>query len=141
MAQDPTSSGQKERTRISAALILILVAVIAVAAYFLALDLRGFQASESTNARPHRLRDILNREPPGKPTVDSISNWMTFEYLDRIFGMPPAYLRDTLDIADVHYPRLSIRRYALDARISDAAAVERVKTAVRGFLLLTPAQP
>src|SRR5579872_7402624 len=40
--------------------------------------------------------------------ASSTQAWMTFDYVNRVFTLPPDYLRSTLNISDSRYPRLTI---------------------------------
>jgi hypothetical protein len=84
------------------------------------------------------VRDTLTRTFTAKPDVASISDWMTFDYLNRIFKLPPTYFKDVLGITDARYPRLSIRRYATTDLLNPGAAVEDVQAAIRNYQAATP---
>ncbi len=58
---------------------------------------------------------------------------MTFEYLNRAFGLPLDYLQTTLTITDSHYPYLSIARYAHEKNVNEGAFLGQVQAAVRGY--------
>ncbi len=58
--------------------------------------------------------------------------WMTFEYVNRVFGLPPEVLKDALHIADPKYPKLTIASFARKAGISADAAVARVAAVITG---------
>jgi len=60
---------------------------------------------------------------------------MTFDYINHIFGLPSAYLRDKLLVTDARYPRLTIRRYASLNKLDAAGFLSQVRAAVRSYLL------
>jgi hypothetical protein len=67
--------------------------------------------------------------------VDLIQPWMTYDYINHVYGLPADYLKDTLVIADPRYPRVSISESA-EAQHEDAAALTaQVKTAVSHYLV------
>lgn len=66
-----------------------------------------------------------------------IESWMTFDYIDYVFSLPPSYLQSSLSIQDPRYPRVTIEEYAEDAHLNLAATLGEVQAAVRSF---APAQ-
>jgi hypothetical protein len=74
----------------------------------------------------------LRRSVP--PTPASIADWMTFDYLNHVFKMPPEYLKGALKITDVRYPRLTVRGFAAGNKINVALALTQVKVLVEDFL-------
>jgi hypothetical protein len=133
----PPTAPSRPRKLLWIVAVAALVAAIGVTAFLLVRDVQDFGASGAL-APQHHPRDLLRRPPFQRPDATRIQSWMTFEYLDRVFGMPPDYLKDALDVADARYPRVSIRRYARDAKIDEAAALARVKRAVTEFLGQAP---
>ena len=108
----------------------LLAALIAVSAFLLFRDVRTFRAGGQLRTE-RRLRTILTGSATSTPDVEAVADWMTFDYLDRVFRLPPDYLKGALSITDARYPRMSIRRYARDAKLPFADAVTRVKDALR----------
>jgi hypothetical protein len=127
----------KIHSLVSTALMALLVVIILVTSYSLVMGVRGLRTSGQLAAR-RQVRDILTRTLMAKPDVASISDWMTFDYLNRIFKLPPTYLKDALAITDARYPRLSIRRYAATDMLNVSAAVEGVQAAIRNYQAATP---
>ena len=66
-----------------------------------------------------------------------IEEWMTFNYINSLFSLPPAYLEQTLSISDLHYPHLTIEEYAEDTHADKAVTLEAVRSAVESY---APAQ-
>jgi hypothetical protein len=107
---------------------VLLVIVLAVTTYLLIGDV-AFHRAVSPLASPRRMRTMLQTAPP--PTISEVSAWMTFEYLNRVFKLPPDTLKSALGITDPRYPRLSIHRWAVASGQDEALALERVKQAIR----------
>ena len=53
--------------------------------------------------------------------VGVIRPWMTFDYINRIFGLPKDYLKDQLQISDPHYPNSTLS--SLDTVSAAQAAI------------------
>ena len=84
-------------------------------------------------APQNRLRRLSLQRPI---TIDpnAIAVWMTFDYLNTVFKLPPSYLKTALNITDPRYPRLTIRRFAGDQKTNAVIALTAVKAAVQAFL-------
>ena len=59
--------------------------------------------------------------------------WMTFDYIDRLFSLPPHYLQTTLSITDNRYPRLTLSEYASDNYLTNAMFLAEVQSAIRVY--------
>ncbi|MBM3271735.1 hypothetical protein FJY94_00390 [Candidatus Kaiserbacteria bacterium] len=62
--------------------------------------------------------------------TDVLRPWMTFEYVNRIFALPPEYLRKVLGIDDTRYPRMSVASYAKHTGLSPEAVIDRIADAI-----------
>ncbi len=121
------SSGQKQQNtgdRPFAVIVLLAIACIAALWWFLT-DLhqtyRIVRLHETIGSRAQHL------------TPSDIQPWMTFEYVNRVFKLPPEYLKARLSIKDRHYPRLQINHYANTNRLDVHQAIQSVRTAVEEY--------
>ena len=76
---------------------------------------------------------IQNHGTLTEKNVDLISSWMTFEYINRIFALPADYLKNSLHISDVQYPRIPISKYAKNHKLDEAQFIAQIKTTVGGY--------
>ena len=67
---------------------------------------------------------------PDMPTVNDIAPWMTFNYINFVFKLPPEYLKNTLTISDARYPNIQIRTYAKINQIDQVLLIEKIKEAI-----------
>lgn len=70
-------------------------------------------------------------------TSDDISKiewWMSFEYVNFAFHIPPEYFRDTLGIDDKKYPRIALRKYAKEQGKDVTVFVQDIRTLVGDYL-------
>jgi hypothetical protein len=114
--------------------LIILALILAALVIFLFLQYRALQRERILNAHEWRWSLFLGREaplPPGDASV--IRAWMTFDYVNKLFALPPDYLRTKLGIADPGYPQLTIAAYAANAGTGTAAALTAVQNAVSGY--------
>lgn len=113
------------------AAVLILVAFMFL--WFrlqISLDLRSQPAE-----RMSVLEALHGRGAPLTPAdAEYIESWMTFDYLNTAFKLPPQYLSRTLKIDDPRYPHLSIGRFARDTGTTTPATLDAVRAAVRVYV-------
>jgi hypothetical protein len=96
-----------------------------------------------------QLTALRQRGPLTAADVSYIQAWMTFDYINTAFNIPPSYLSNYLtenlhlvngsagsgsDISDI-YPHLSISHYARENATSSAALTTVVADAVRSYLI------
>ncbi|MDR3642690.1 MAG: hypothetical protein P4L74_03640 [Candidatus Doudnabacteria bacterium] len=109
--------------------LVVLVGILAVSLYlfvgkFESLRLHGYIKSEF-----RRQRSLRQKISP-----DQISGWMTFRYVNLVFGLPPSYLQSSLDINDARYPNISLDTLAKEQKLTSAAIVGKTVAAVKNFI-------
>ena len=119
-----------KRTVIFIAGVLVLAIVALTIALF----------STYTKVAPQQVinRDRLNQLVKdhivlGPEDAGAIESWMTFDYINHVFGLPPQYLAQTLDVNDARYPNIAISKYARSMNIEGNMFVSQVQTAVRDY--------
>jgi hypothetical protein len=78
----------------------------------------------------HRMPRHSRTRPASLPLAD-IQPWMTFDYLNHVFNLPPEYLRQSLNISDPAYPRLQIGHYTREKKIDTTVFLNAVRQAIR----------
>ncbi len=117
-------------------LALLLAALLALAA-FLAFHIRAAERSGAFSEPPRVPRFLSgSRQSPEEPLSDpdKIEPWMTFRYVNVVFGIPEPYLKRVLDIGDSRYPDLPVGRYAKKVGSDRESFLAELKDAVRKFL-------
>ncbi len=116
--------------------VAFMVFVVALAWLFL--DIRHMRAyaigREGTHMRD-TLQQLREKEPLGSNDIDLIEEWMTFDYINKIFGLPSDYVKTQLQITDSRYPRISLSGYARNQHIDVATLLNSVADAVRNYLI------
>lgn len=81
------------------------------------------------------------QQPPTQsivpPQVDSIGEWMTFAYINKIFNLQNSYLKSNLNIVDVKYPNITLSKAASEAKIDEAIYLVSVKDLVNRYTSTT----
>lgn len=66
-------------------------------------------------------------------TVATIMPWMTFNYLNVVFKLPPLYLQNALAITDSHYPNLRIDTYTKEHRLNSVFFLQNLQKAITSY--------
>lgn len=64
-------------------------------------------------------------------TPAAVEDWMTFDYLNEVFQLPPIYLENTLNIDDPQYPNISLRNYAESHDLDLGIFLTSVESAIK----------
>lgn len=116
-------------------LIAALGVVLAVLLFFLVRQYQILRRESIISARESWLMNALKNHPHLTASdVSFISSWMTFDYLNKLFNLPPEYLKIQLSISDPAYPKLIIGNFAKDAHRTASGTLEEVQNAVRQYL-------
>jgi hypothetical protein len=87
------------------------------------------------NYRSARLEIGVARRSAPQTRIEAanIESLMTFDYINKVFKLPPDYLKERLAIADVRYPRLSLRAYIRAGHLDNAWFIAQTIDAVRSY--------
>jgi hypothetical protein len=103
-------------------IVAFLLAVFFLAHTFINLKRHGF-FGPSSGQNFHRR----------KINVADIQGWMTFDFLDKSFGLPPDYLKKGLGITDKKYPNITIDSWAKNTQENPGAMLEKTKKLIQDF--------
>ncbi len=114
--------------------VIGLVLVLAVLALFLVREYIGLRRASLLSAHELWLGTVLRTHGP--VTVNDIGfirSWMTFDYINKLFGLPPGYLENRLSITDPRYPQISLENYAEHGHIDLATLIGEIDLAIRDY--------
>jgi hypothetical protein len=112
-----------------------LAAVLVVLCAALILQFVNLQRSPFLRFHGIRPPDILrNRQPLTVNDINMIQPWMTFDYLNHVFNLPPDYLKTKLAVSDTRYPRLSLAHFIQNNHLDSNSVMAEVKRAISDFL-------
>lgn len=80
-----------------------------------------------------KLPNFHSLQPKRSLTPEDIQGWMTFEYINFVFKLPPDYLKQTLSLEGNQYPKTTLKHYASKAGLDTTAFVRSVEDAVRNY--------
>lgn len=112
--------------------LLILILLVLVMTFIK--EYEGVKKLEMLSPRETFASILNHRGPFTANDVPLIRGWMTFDYVNKIFGLSSNYLETNLSITDTSYPRETLFRYAERHHVNTAAFVDEVQGVVREFL-------
>lgn len=121
--------------------IILLVILFVFALHLIIRDYR-YLRGDVLSSQPHSFRNwygMHQRYTPSVSNVDSIRSWMTFNYLNRVFNLPPDYLKTKLNVSDSKYPNITVEKVIKEKKEAENSYLEKLKTNIR--LYLSPPNP
>ena len=115
-----------------AAVVALLVLVLLLVTQY-----QGLKRQDLVGAHTSLLSSLRQTGTLKPQDASLIASWMTFDYINYIFSLPPSYLQTSLSIQDPRYPRVTIEESSEDAHVNPAAELTAIQTAVRSY---SPAQ-
>lgn len=107
-------------------LLVVLIGMCAV----LIVNLLTFRRTYNGSYRL-LISERLHHGPLTATDVNLIRSWMTFDYINHIFGLPSSYLQSSMHISESAYPNLTVSSYAKAEDIPATAALDELVAAVR----------
>lgn len=119
-------------TSFSRAVRILLVATLLILVVLCGFLIREFETLQHQHLVPDESQ-LMRGRVMTQTNPDFIQPWMTFDYIDLVYGLPPTYLQNALSIGSLSYPRLSISQAATAQGVSTDAFLGQVKSAVRAY--------
>ena len=108
--------------------------ILVVLVILLIISLVSFYTQPYWYRPVHRFFSAHTHRTLGVGSVNRIQNWMTFDYINKVFSLPKDYFKNTLNISDSHYPSVSLESYAEKEKINVSTFLVEVKDAVRAYI-------
>jgi hypothetical protein len=118
--------------------IIFLAILLLILGFFLVRNYVSLRRAQIINAREFQLSTLLkNHGPVTANDATVIRPWMTFDYINTLFTIPPDYLKNALSISDQSYPKLSLYGYANHQHMNITIVVSEVESSTREYLTTT----
>ena len=118
--------------------LVVLGIIFIVLLFFMVREIRHLNHSEIISAREVHISNILKLHGPlTESDISIVASWMTFDYINKLFAVPGAYLETELNVSNTRYPQISLSGYARSKGISSAFVVGKVESALRNYLSQT----
>ena len=135
----PQENKENHESRYIGYAIATLAILLAILIFFLAREYRTLRHESIVNARETQLINIFkNHSHLTESDSSVIRSWMTLDYVNRLFNLPPPYLQQTLRVTDPNYPRLTIGKLATETHGIAASTTAEVQAAVSNYLTNNP---
>lgn len=122
--------------------LIVLGVVLVILFVFLVVNYRSLRRAQLISFHQFWIASVVkNHSPLTASDVGVIRSWMTFDYVNKIFNLPPGYLETKLMISDPHYPGLSLGGYARSRMLDPNAFVNAVEDAIRSYMTAAQAAP
>ena len=127
----------------------ILIGILVVLSLFMVhrivRDIRAFRHLPPSQTRHfHSVKDLYSARHMLRPETDAalIKSWMTFDFINRAYHLPPSYLKTKLNITDPSYPRLTVTKIA-DEHPGETllSLLDTIRELVRTYLTAPDQQP
>jgi hypothetical protein len=116
-------------------LIAALGVLLAILLFFLVRQYQILRRESIISARESWLMNALKNHPHLMANdTGAIRSWMTFDYLNKLFNLPPDYLKTQLSVTNPAYPRLTIGTFAKDVGQPASSTLTKIQNDVRQYL-------
>ena len=116
------------------AIITLIVVLVLLGALFV-WNYLSLMHARLINMRELQLSALVHDHGPLTANdVGLIRPWMTFDYINALFKVPPDYLKANMSIMDTSYPRLSLSGYAKYQGTSTTAVLGVVENSLTAYL-------
>ena len=82
----------------------------------------------------HSLSKVRGNGPVTINDVAQIQTWMTFDYVNHVFNLPPDYIKSKLNISDQRYPRLTIAQYSTQVGLNKVDVLLQLQGYIKEYL-------
>ena len=118
--------------------IIFLAILLLVLCFFLVREYAALRRAQIISARELQLSALFKAHGPLPASdITVIRPWMTFDYINKLFNIPPDYLKNTLSIGDPSYPQLSLYGYANHQHVNVTIVVSDVESSTRAYVTAT----
>ena len=129
------NTANKIKLYIQVTMIVIVLLLFILTAFLIKeyVDLHQMQILNGQEFRPSNF--FKNHGPLTANDVGAMRPWMTFDYINKLFNLPPDYLKNILSVSDPAYPKVSLNGYANNQHINITDFMEKVENSIRDYLI------
>ena len=95
-----------------------------------------YRPLSETESRNFGMASTFMKETASSTNIGLIRNWMTFDYINRLFNIPPSYFETKLNVTSTNYPRITIKSVAKQNNADQSDFILHIQNLVREYLLL-----
>ncbi|MEI6843045.1 MAG: hypothetical protein WCK48_00840 [bacterium] len=124
----------KNTLHIVQTILVVLLIVFAILFYRLVKEYDHLRRVEVANSYRELIANIKKNRSLTSGDVSVIQQWMTFDYVNRVFNLPPEYLKNSLTIIDPKYPKVVISKYAKNQKFDVGIFMTTLQNAVGDYI-------
>jgi hypothetical protein len=114
--------------------LVILVIIIFVLGYKLYTTSSEINSMHNFNASRLHIKNLTRKNTLTSNDAHIIESWMTFDYINTAFHLPPDYLKTNLEIPEgSSFPRISIKKYASLNKIDSVVLTQKIIDLVKAY--------
>jgi hypothetical protein len=138
MAERRNHNNEEGKTAVVIKAIIVCLAVILVILLaFLVWQSISLHRQHILTARELWIMNLFQHHgPPTAADVDIVRPWMTFNYVNTLFRVPPDYLQMQLQITDATYPKITIGGYAKKNGLDTNMFLQNVELTLKQYLTM-----
>lgn len=110
------------------ALLFFAVVIAGFFAHLFIVNYKHLRSSGTLRYPPHLYRQMGRGLSTPDPSF--VEEWMTFDYINRVFNLPSDYLKNELAIKSTKYPKITIYGEAKSQQISTDVFLKNLKNIV-----------
>jgi len=133
----PENNIFNRKIKVSTVIVLVLALAALVALIWSAVSfVRIYQLVQRQGISLRHPRQLFSRQlnsPQRRLLVADIRGWMTFSFVNRVFTLPPDYLKTKLNINDKKYPNISFDSWAKAAKQDPNQFLTQIKILVGDY--------
>lgn len=115
--------------------LIVLGVILVLLCLFLAINYFSLRRANIINTRELSLSAFVQKHGP--LTADEtgmLRSWMTFAYINKLFALPPDFLKNSFNITDVSYPNITVSHYIDSRHLDTATFMISLETAIGNYL-------
>lgn len=123
-------------------ILIVLGVVLALLCVFLVMNYFSLQRANIINARELSLSTFVQKHGPLTANETGVlRSWMTFRYINKLFALPPDFLKNAFNITDAGYPNITVSHYIGSQRLITADFMTSLEAAIGNYLQSQPQSP
>ena len=115
--------------------LIVLGVILALLCLFLAINYFSLRRADIINTRELSLSAFVQKHGPLTANETGVlRSWMTFAYINKLFALPPDFLKNSFNITDAGYPNVTVSSYVGSRHLDAATFMISLETAIGNYL-------
>jgi hypothetical protein len=120
-------------------ILIVLGGILALLCIFLVINYFSLRRANVINLREGSLSAFVQKHGPlSADETGVLRPWMTFTYINKLFALPPDFLKNSFTITDPRYPNLTVSQYIGSRQLDTATFMTSLESAIGNRLTQSP---